>query len=138
MSAVASLSAEEGEVRASTFGWNAEDATACLQAALDSGAKKVVVDRQKSDWIVRPIHINARGMEIVFQDGVTVRAKKGAFKGRSDCLFQIKGTSADIVMRGEGNVTLAMNKTDYQNPAHYASAEWRSTLEIYGRGVTVS
>lgn len=137
LSAVASLSAEEGEVRASTFGWNAEDATACLQAALDSGAKKVVVDRQKSDWIVRPIHINARGMEIVFQDGVTVRAKKGAFKGRSDCLFQIKGTSADIVMRGEGNVTLAMNKTDYQNPAHYASAEWRSTLEIYGRGVTV-
>ena len=94
------MSAADGEVRASSFGWNAEDATACLQAALDSGAKRVVVDRQKGDWIVRPIYVNARGMEVVFQDGVIVRAKKGAFKGRSDCLFQIKGTSADIVMRG--------------------------------------
>ena len=137
LSAAASLSAADGEVRASSFGWNAEDATACLQAALDSGAKRVVVDRQKGDWIVRPIYVNARGMEVVFQDGVTVRAKKGAFKGRSDCLFQIKGTSADIVMRGEGNATLAMNKADYQDPERYASAEWRSTLEIYGRGVTV-
>lgn len=137
LSAAPSVSAAEAEVCASSFGWNAEDATACLQAALDSGAKRVVVDRQKGDWIVRPIYVNARGMEVVFQDGVTVRAKKGAFKGRSDCLFQIKGTSADIVMRGEGNATLAMNKADYQDPERYASAEWRSTLEIYGRGVTV-
>ncbi len=133
----ASLSAADVEVRASSFGWNAEDATACLQAALDSGAKKVIVDRQKGDWIVRPIHINARGMEIVVQDGVTVRAKKDAFKGRTDCLFRIEGTSADIVMRGEGNATLAMNKTDYQDPDQYTSSEWRHTLGIYGRGVTV-
>ena len=33
-------------VTASSFGWNAEDATKCLQAALDSGAKKVIVDRK--------------------------------------------------------------------------------------------
>lgn len=137
LSAAASLSAADAEVRASSFGWNAEDATACLQAALDSGAKKVIVDRQKGDWIVRPIHIKAREMEIVFQDGVTVRAKKDAFKGRTDCLFRIEGASADIVMRGEGNATLAMNKADYQDPECYASSEWRHTLGIYGRGITV-
>ena len=131
------LSAADDVVRASAFGWNAEDATECLQAALDSGAKKVIVDKQSGDWIVRPIFINARGMEVVFQDGVTVRAKKGAFKGLSECLFHIKDTAADIVMRGEGKASLVMNKTDYQDPSAYASAEWRSTLEIYGRSVTV-
>ena len=32
-------------VNASSFGWNAEDSTAALQAAFDSGARKVVIDR---------------------------------------------------------------------------------------------
>ena len=49
--------ANAGEVRASEFGWNAEDATAALQAAIDSGAERVVVDRQEGDWIVRPIFL---------------------------------------------------------------------------------
>ena len=33
-------------VKASAFGWNATNATKCLQAAFDSGAAKVVIDRQ--------------------------------------------------------------------------------------------
>ena len=40
--------AGEDVVTASSFGWNPTDATRCLQAAFDSGAKKVVVDRQAS------------------------------------------------------------------------------------------
>ena len=39
-------------VKASSFGWNAEDATAALQAAIDSGARKVIVDwRDEGDWV---------------------------------------------------------------------------------------
>lgn len=124
-------------VYASEFGWNAEDATECLQAALDSGAAKVVVDRQAGDWIVRPINVKAQGQEIVFCDGVTVRAKKGEFRGRNDCLFKIVGTASDIVMRGEGNARLTMNKADYQDVSRYASSEWRHAVSVHGKGMTV-
>lgn len=124
-------------VYASEFGWNAEDATECLQAALDSGAAKVVVDRQAGDWIVRPINVKAQGQEIVFCDGVTVRAKNGEFKGRNDCLFKIVGTASDIVMRGEGNARLTMNKADYQDVSRYASSEWRHAVSVHGKGMTV-
>ena len=51
-------------VNASSFGWNATDATACLQAAIDSGAKKVVIDRQAGDWIVEPIFLRVSGFRI--------------------------------------------------------------------------
>ena len=44
--------AAEDCVRASSFGWNAEDASACLEKALGSGAEKVIVDKQASDWII--------------------------------------------------------------------------------------
>lgn len=136
--ALASPAKSAGKVvLASGFGWNAEDATGCLQAALDSGAAKVLVDRQPGDWIVRPLKVSAHGMEIVFCDGVTVRAKKGGFKGGNDCLFKIDGKSSDIVMRGEGNARLLMNKADYQDQSRYASAEWRHTLSIHGRRITV-
>ena len=40
------LRADAGEVRASEFGWSEEDATDALQAAIDSGAERVVVDCQ--------------------------------------------------------------------------------------------
>ena len=42
------------QVNASSFGWNAEDATAILQKAFDSGVRKLVIDKQAGDWIVRP------------------------------------------------------------------------------------
>ena len=42
--ATASVGADEF-IKASSFGWNAEDATSALQSAIDSGAKKVMIDR---------------------------------------------------------------------------------------------
>ena len=39
------LTAQE-EVKASQFGFNPADATRNLQAAIDSGARRVIVDRQ--------------------------------------------------------------------------------------------
>ena len=124
-------------VKASSFGWNAEDATACLQAAIDSGAKKVVIDRQAGDWIVEPIFLRTSGQEVVVGDGVTVRAKKGAFKRRGDCLFRIAGTNTNVTLRGEGTATIAMNKRDYWNTAAYDWSEWRHTVSIYGVNATV-
>ena len=84
--ALASAGAEE-TVKASSFGWNPTNATKCLQAALDSGAKKVIVDRQESEWLVDMMFPRSN-TEIVFEDGVVVRAVPGSMKRIIDNLFR--------------------------------------------------
>ena len=130
-------SGELREARASWWGFDAADSTAYLQAAIDSGAKTVVIDRQAGDWIVRPISLRVSGQEVVVADGVTVRAMKGAFKGRSECLFKISGKDRGVTLRGEGNATLAMNKRDYQDSERYSHSEWRHAVSVSGSGTTV-
>ena len=117
-------------VRASAFGFNPEDATAALQKAIDSGAQKVIVDNTGKDWITRPLFLRSN-QEIIFEDGVTLRAKKGKFKGVNDSLININDIS-NVIIRGEGAVTLAMNKKDYDNPALYKFSEWRHAISIRG------
>ena len=134
--ATASVGADEF-IKASSFGWNAEDSTSALQSAIDSGAKRVMIDRQAGDWVVRPIFLRTSGQEVIIADGVTVRAKKGEFKGRGDCLFRIAATNKNVTLRGEGRATLAMNKKDYQDPSIYDWSEWRHAVSILGTGVTV-
>lgn len=115
-------------VKASSFGWNPIDSTRCLQAALDSGAKRIAVDRQVSEWLVETIIVPSN-VELIFEDGVVVRAKPGSMKGRTDCLFRCNGVS-NIVFRGIGNATLRMNRKDYLNPSLYRHAEWRHLISL--------
>lgn len=126
-------------VKASSFGWNAEDSTAALQAAFDSGASKVIIDRQVGDWISRPLFITNSNIEVVLADGVTLRAKRGEFHGKSECLIRITGKSKNVVLRGEGKATLAMNKADYQDPKQgYKHSEWRHAVSLLSvQNVTV-
>ena len=128
-------------VKASTFGWNATNATKCLQAALDSGAAKVVIDRQEGDWIVEPVFLRSN-QEVVVEDGVVVRALKGAYKNINDCLFTARGVS-NVVLRGSGGLvtnatpstdsrmpTLQMERDEYTDRKAYRFSEWRHTLNI--------
>ena len=66
-------------VKASSFGWNAEDSTAALQAAIDSGARKVIVDwRDEGDWVVSPVVLRSSNQEIAIADGVTIRGRRNS------------------------------------------------------------
>ena len=116
------------EVLASSFGWNPEDATKCLQSAIDSGAAKVVVDRQASEWLVETIRVPS-DVELVFADGVVVRAKPGSMAGKTDCLFRVQNAS-NVVIRGEGRARLAMNRSDYLDPSRYRHSEYRHLLSL--------
>ncbi len=119
------------QVNASSFGWNAEDSTEILQKAFDSGVRKLVIDKQAGDWIVRPLFITNSNIEIVLADGVTLRAKRGEFYNKNACLIRITGGAKNVTLRGEGQATLAMNKKDYLDPKqNYAFSEWRHTLSI--------
>lgn len=123
------LNAEE-TVKASSFGFDAEDATGALQKAIDSGAGKVIVDNTGKDWIIRPVFLRSN-QEVVIAKGVTVRARRGEFKGGSDSLFNLNEV-ADVTLRGEAGAALVMNKKDYDNPALYRHAEWRHGISIRG------
>ena len=115
-------------VDASSWGFDAEDSTEALQAAIDSGAARVVVPFMGVPWIVRPITLRSN-QEITFAPGVLVLAKEGAFKGKGDSLFTATD-EANITLRGYGAV-LRMRKKDYQSDA-YEKAEWRMALALRG------
>lgn len=124
-------------VKASSFGWNETNATECLRAALASGAKTVLIDRQAGEWLTEPLNL-CSDQEVVLEDGVTVRALPGAFKGLNDTLMCIAGVT-NVILRGEGSAKLVMNKPDYQDPTRYKFSEWRFATSIgrYAKNVTI-
>lgn len=129
------------EANAAWWGFNEEDSTDALQAAINSGAKRVVVPNMTKDWIVRPI-VLAGNQEIVVEPGVCIVAKRGEFRGKGDCLFRAQNVS-NLTIRGYG-ATLRMQKEDYivgdviqrlgweRWFGPYEKAEWRSGLSLNG------
>ena len=101
------------EVKVSSFGYDPEDSTRFLQAALDSGADRVIVDRQKDPWISKPL-FGRSNTEIVFEDGAEILAKKGEFLGKYDSLLSFIGMS-NVVVRGDGNVVVRNDSPDKES-----------------------
>jgi len=115
------------EARASWWGFEAADATACLQAAIDSRVPRLIVDDVGQPWIVRPIRL-VSNQEIVFERGVEVLAKADEFKGSNDSLFTGRQVE-NVSLIGYG-ATLRMRRADYADPARYRKAEWRHVVQF--------
>ncbi|MGJ8685710.1 MAG: PKD domain-containing protein, partial [Nonlabens sp.] len=112
-------------VFASDFGFNSSDGTDAVYKALTSGSSYVVIDKQSSDWIVKPLKLfRLKNMTIVFESGVTLRAKSGAFSASSSILFQLV-TPENVTIEGNG-ATLKMIKSEYN------SMENRHAISING------
>ena len=123
-------------VRASAFGFNATNATAALQAAINSGARTVVVDAGQGDWMIAPIKLRSN-LEIVFEENVRVRAVPGAFGGRYEMMFTGRGVT-NVTLRGKAGASLEMFKKDYLDARRYIWSEWRHMLAFYdSAGITV-
>lgn len=121
--------AEIDPVRVSErFGYDPDDATRFLQAALDSGIPKIVVDKQKGPWQTRPLRAHSN-QTILFEDGAELVAKRGCFKDLGDRLLVLDCLS-NVVLRGYG-ARLKMWKCDYTNAALYARSEWRHAIALY-------
>jgi len=128
--AVERVEGGEAEVaNAAWWGFDANDSTDAIQAAINSGARKVIVPYMGSEWIVTPIEL-ASNQEIVFEPGVVVLAKEGEFKGGGDCLFAARNKQ-NITLTGYG-ATLRMRKADYMDAAKYKKAEWRMVTSFCG------
>ncbi len=117
------------EAKASWWGFDPEDATANLQAAIDSAVPKLVVDKMAGPWIVTPMQLVSH-QEITFQEGVEVLAKRGEFKSIGACLFKARGCE-NLSIIGYG-ATWRMWRDDYGNPDLYDPAEWRHCLFLSG------
>lgn len=120
---------------AAWWGFQADESTEALQAAIDSGAEKVVVEKMAGPWIVNKIQL-AGNQELWLEQGVVVEAKKGAFHGKSDALFTARDKT-NLKLTGYG-ATLRMHRDDYDGP-DYTHAEWRHALTFHGcTNVTVA
>lgn len=116
-------------VNAADWKPDVEDATDALQFAIDSGARIVRVPNIGQPWVVRPIVLRS-DLELVFEDGVEILAKKGMFRDKLDSLFTARDVQ-NLVIRGEGSVVLRMNKRHYQM-AEYVQSEWRHGISLFG------
>lgn len=52
------------------------DATAAIQAAIDSGASRVLIPYNGTPWIVRPLFDRVSNQEIALEPGVGLMAKR--------------------------------------------------------------
>jgi len=146
------LAGKRSVANAAWWGFNEEDATEPLQAAIRSGAKRVVVPNLGKDWIVRPLQL-AGGQELVLEAGVVVTAMRGAYRGGGESVFNANDLT-NLTIQGYG-ATVRMQKEDYivgkvlkdmgwhRWFGPYEKAEWRMTLAIRGcagvqvRGLTL-
>jgi hypothetical protein len=120
------MAGELKEARASWWGFDKEDSTAALQAAIHSRVPRLIVDNTGDPWITDRL-TGVSDQEIVFEPGTEVLAKKGAFTGKADALLTLAGVT-NVTLRGP-DATLRMRRADYDAPP-YVHAEWRHTLSI--------
>ena len=122
------LAGKQKVAHAAWWGYDAEDATAALQAAINSGAKKVIIDKMVGPWIVNQMQL-ASNQELFFEPGVVVQAKKGEFRRKSAALFNA-WEKKNVKLIGP-DATLQMHRDDYDSP-DYEKAEWRHILNLHG------
>ena len=79
-------------------GFNPADSTSALQAAVDSGADRVVVRNMGADWVVNQSILLQSAQEIFFEPGVVISA--GPTLGENDILRGVR--LHNVVLRGYG------------------------------------
>ncbi|MDT7830204.1 right-handed parallel beta-helix repeat-containing protein [Pricia sp. S334] len=122
-------------VYASSFGFQAGDATEAFKAAINSGSRYVVIDKQSSDWVIRTTRFfDLENMTIVFEPGVTLRAKSGAFL-EGNRLFKLT-RAKNVTIEGTG-ATFKMNKEEYTSGEQRHALEIDKCSDITVRGLTI-
>ncbi len=112
-------------VFASSYGFDADDATEAFKDALNSGNSFIVIDKQTTDWIIQPTKLyDLTNMTIVFEPGVKLRAKSGAFTSQNSILFNLVRPKNLVIIGNDAE--FVMNKTEYTD------GEGRHAIAIKG------
>lgn len=118
-----------GEIRdadVSWWGFDKDDSTAYIQAAFDSKASRITLDRQSGPWFARQLK-GRSGMTLVIPEGAELCAKRGAFRGKYNWLLTFD-CATNVVLTGGGTVRMWFE--DYTNKSLYAWSEWRHALSV--------
>ena len=110
--------------------WQEDDNTVNIQKAIDSGSDTVIIPNVNKPWIVGD-RIQARqpNQKIIFEPGVLVVAKEGAFKRKSTSIMMIE--TDNVTVSGYG-ATFQMQKEDYLNPELYEESQFRHNIVVRG------
>lgn len=103
------------------------DCTEILQKAIDSNASKIIISKDGSPWVTRPLHLRSN-LEIVIEEGAVIQTKPGEFKNAWDCMFSADGCK-NLIIRGPGS--LVMDKKAFQDKSQYKPAEWRHAIRLF-------
>ena len=115
-------------VKAGDFGFDEKDASECLQKAIRSRAKEVIINNTGKDWIIGKTISLVSNQSLTLEDGVVIRAAKGAFKKPAPMFVSIGGSNISI--RGKGTAKIIMNRADYRNPKLYTQSEHRHIFAL--------
>lgn len=112
------------KVMASSYGFNTDDNKKVLYEAINNN-DTIIIDRQDKDWVVSPLKMrNLKNKTIIFDDGIVLRAKEGAFPKSSDALLKFYNCK-NLKIYGNQSV-LIMNKDEY------VDGEWRMGISLLG------
>ncbi|MFP4067910.1 MAG: right-handed parallel beta-helix repeat-containing protein [Spirochaetaceae bacterium] len=111
---------------AAWWGFDSEDATAAIQAAVDSPAAAVVIPAMEEPWRVSPLTLRA-DLVLLLEEGTEVIAKRGEFIERNATVFSVR-RAENIIIWGYG-ATVRMRKSDYSSWP-YAESEYRHALRF--------
>ena len=129
------LAASAKTVKVSDFGFDPEDSTRFLAAAIESDADEIIIDKAAGPWYSSPLSFRGlRNRTVRFEPGVEVRAKPGEFKSvksNEACLFSFWACEG-ITLSGYG-ASIRMDREAYDKPP-YVHSEHRHCLNL--RGVT--
>ena|GEM_PF-2338408 len=127
----AATPAPEGYLDASKIArapFNAQDATAALQAAIRSGAPRVWVPNMGTPWLIDMIGLISN-QEILLEKGVVIESKPGSGFYVDGQLF--KGASLkNVTLRGYG-ATLKMRRDLFTSGKPYKPSEHRHAIVLY-------
>jgi hypothetical protein len=124
-------------VKASTFGWNATNATTAFVNAIKSANDTIIIDKQVSDWMINPTNFDTlKNKTIIFENGVNLVARPGAFSSIYDASLMIFYEANNIKIIGYG-ASFKMQKAEY---IAYNNSQYRhcialvscSNISIYG------
>jgi hypothetical protein len=122
-------------VYADSYGFNSNDATSALQAAInDPTADKIIVRNMGTPWLTSDTIFLSSNKEINFEPGVVVQAKSGTFLSNTKPLFRaLSVDNVKLVGQGEGadQATLSMNKDEYTDTNNYGN-QYGHIIDING------
>jgi hypothetical protein len=114
-------------VLASSFGYNALDATSAFQSAIQSNNDTIIIDLQSANWFVGPsAFFNIMNKVIIFEPKVKLQAIAGAFNATDACLMRWVNCE-QITLIGY-QAEFKMNKAEY---ALLNDSEYRMSISLW-------